>query len=52
MKEIEATVIKTEEGQELEKLREWMQYGGEDGYYVASGRVIRELCEEYRGYHD
>ena len=52
MKEIEATIIKTEDGQELEKLREWMQYGGEDGYYVASGRVIRELCKEYRGYHD
>lgn len=52
MKGIEATVIKTEEGQELEKLREWMQYGGEDGYYVASGRVLKSLCEEYREYHD
>lgn len=52
MKEIEAMVIRTEEGQELEKLREWMQYGGEDGYYVASGRVIKELCEVYRGYYD
>lgn len=52
MKDIEASVIKTEEGQELEKLREWMQYGGEDGYYVASGRVIGKLCEEYRHYYD
>lgn len=52
IKNIEATIIKTGDGQELEKLREWMQYGGEDGYYVASGRVLKTLCEEYRGYYD
>ena len=52
MKGIEATVIKTGEGQELEKLREWMQYGGEDGYYIASSRVLKALCEEYRSYYD
>ncbi len=51
MKQIEAGIIATAEGQELEKLREWMQYGGEDGYYVASGRLMRMLCEEYRRYH-
>ena len=52
IKNIEATIIKTGDGQELEKLREWMQYGGEDGFYVASGRVLRALCEEYREYYD
>ena len=52
IKEIEATVIRTGDGQELEKLREWMQYGGEDGFYVASGRVLKALCEEYREFYD
>lgn len=52
IKEIETNVITTENGQELEKLREWMQYGGEDGFYVAGGRVLRTLCEEYRGFYD
>ena len=52
VKNIEATIIKTGDGQELEKLREWMQYGGEDGFYVASGRVLKSLCEEYRGFYD
>ena len=52
IKNIEAAIITTGDGQELEKLREWMQYGGEDGFYVASGRVLRALCEEYRGYYD
>ncbi len=51
MKKVEATVITTGDGQELEKLREWMQYGGEDGYFVASGRVLKSLCEEYREYY-
>ena len=52
IKEIEASILTTGEGQELEKLREWMQYGGDDGFYVASGRVLKALCEEYRGYYD
>ena len=52
VKHIEAAVLKNGEGQELEKLREWMQYGGEDGYYIASGRVLKTLCEEYRSYYD
>ena len=52
IKNIEAAIITTGDGQELEKLREWMQYGGEDGFYVASGRVLRGLSEEYRGYYD
>lgn len=52
IKEIEASIVTTGEGQELEKLREWMQYGGEDGFYVASGRVLKTLCEEYREYYD
>lgn len=52
VKHIEAAVLKNGEGQELEKLREWMQYGGEDGYYIASGRVLKTLCEEYRNYYD
>lgn len=51
MKKVETSVIATGTGQELEKLREWMQYGGEDGYYVASGRVLKELCEEYREFY-
>ncbi len=51
MKKVEATVITTGEGEELEKLREWMQYGGEEGYYVASGRVLKTLCQEYREYY-
>ncbi|MBQ8816762.1 MAG: hypothetical protein IJZ84_05740 [Lachnospiraceae bacterium] len=51
MKKVETSVLTTGAGQELEKLREWMQYGGEDGYYVASGRVLKELCEEYREYY-
>lgn len=52
MKETETTLVTSGEGQELEKLREWMQYGGEDGYYVASGRVLKNLCEEYKTYYD
>ncbi len=52
IKDIEASVIRTKEGQELEKLREWMQYGGEDGYYVASGRTLHTLCEEYKRFYD
>lgn len=52
IKNIEAAIITTGDGQELEKLREWMQYGGEEGFYVAGGRVLRGLCEEYRGYYD
>lgn len=48
MKETEAGIITTGTGQELEKLREWMQYGGEEGYYVAAGRVLKSLCEEYK----
>ncbi len=52
IKNVEAAVIRTGDGQELEKLREWMQYGGEDGFYLASGRVLKALCEEYRGYFD
>ena len=52
IKNIESTIIQSGDGQELEKLREWMQYGGEDGFYVASGRVLKTLCEEYRGYYD
>lgn len=52
IKNVEAGMITTGDGQELEKLREWMQYGGEDGFYVASGRVLRGLGEEYRGYYD
>jgi len=51
IKQTEANVITAGSGQELEKLREWMQYGGEDGYYVASGRVLKALCEEYRNYY-
>lgn len=52
IKDIEASVVKTGQGQELIKLREWMQYGGEEGFYVASGRVLRALCEEYRDYFE
>ncbi len=52
MKNIETAIIRTGDGQELEKLREWMQYGGEDGFYLASGRVLKSLCEEYRSYYD
>lgn len=52
VKNVEAVLPMTMEGLELEKLREWMQYGGKDGYYVASGRVLKTLCEEYRRYHD
>ena len=51
MKKVEATVMTDGDGQELEKLREWMQYGGEDGYFVASGRVLKTLCEEYKRYY-
>lgn len=52
IKNIEASIVATGDGQELEKLREWMQYGGEDGFYVASGRVLKSLSEEYREYYD
>lgn len=52
IKAIETEIIATKEGQELEKLREWMQYGGEDGYYVASGRLLKNLCQQYGAYYD
>ncbi len=52
IKDIESTWVTNENGKELEKLREWMEYGGKDGYHVASGRVLRELCEEYREYYN
>lgn len=51
MKDMETQIVKSKEGRELEQLREWMQYGGEDGFYAASGRVIKELCEQYRNYY-
>lgn len=50
MKKNEITLLKNGAGKELEKLREWMQYGGEEGYYVASGRMLRELCAEYKSF--
>ncbi len=52
IKDIEAAWVTNENGKELEKLREWMEYGGKDGYHVATGRVLRELCEEYREYYN
>lgn len=48
IKEIEVNFTSSKEGQELEKLREWLQYGGEEGYAIASGRVLKTLCEEYK----
>lgn len=48
IKEIKENMTVSKEGQELEKLREWLQYGGEDGYYIASGRVLKVLCDEYK----
>lgn len=52
IKDIEVTLTMNEEGRELEKLNEWLQYGSQDGYHVATGRVLRDLCEEYREYHN
>lgn len=51
MKDAETQVVKTEAGKELEQLREWMQYGSDEGYYAASGRLIRELCDTYKEYY-
>ena len=51
IKDVEAHFVSSEEGRELEKLRDWMQYGGVEGYRVASLRVLRELCEAFRAYH-
>lgn len=51
-KYVEQIMPMTMEGLELEKLREWIEYGGKDGYYVASGRVLKNLCKEYRRYYD
>ena len=52
IKNVEANFIVNEESQELEKLNEWLQYGGKEGYRVASARVLRDLCETYREYHN
>ena len=52
IKDIEANFVTNEEGRELEKLNEWMQYGGKEGYRVASTRVLRDLCETFRAYHN
>lgn len=51
-KYVEQIMPMTMEGLELEKLREWIEYGSRDGYYVASGRVLKNLCKEYRRYYD
>lgn len=51
-KHIDEVMPMTMEGLELEKLREWSQYGGRDGYYTASGRVLKALCRDYRRYYD
>lgn len=51
IKDIESNFVTNEEGRELEKLNEWMQYGGKEGYRVASSRVLRDLCEAFREYH-
>lgn len=50
IKDIESQLVTNEDGRELEKLKEWLEYGGKDGYHVASGRVLRDLCEQYREY--
>lgn len=52
IKDIEANFVTNEEGRELEKLKEWMQYGGKEGYRVASTRVLKDLCETFREYHN
>jgi len=51
MKDIEASFYQDENSKELEKLKEWLDYGSKDGYHVASGRVLRELSEDFREYY-
>ncbi len=36
------------QGEELEKLKEWLTYGSEEGVYVASGRLLKTLMKNYR----
>ncbi|MFI3237042.1 MAG: hypothetical protein R3Y47_03315 [Lachnospiraceae bacterium] len=33
--------------EELSQLEEWKDYGSEEGFYIATGRVVRKLTEEY-----
>ncbi|MCD8067942.1 MAG: hypothetical protein LUE87_03465 [Lachnospiraceae bacterium] len=39
------------QGEELEKLSEWLTYGSEEGVYVASGRLLKALVRDYREYY-
>lgn len=52
IKDIESHFVANEESRELEQLNEWKQYGSKEGYRVASARVLRDLCEEFREYHN
>ncbi|MCD7752506.1 MAG: hypothetical protein LUI10_12370 [Lachnospiraceae bacterium] len=36
------------QGEELEKLKEWLTYGSEEGVYLASGRLLKTLMKDYR----
>ncbi|MCD7862989.1 MAG: hypothetical protein LUG61_05655 [Lachnospiraceae bacterium] len=38
------------QGEELEKLKEWLTYGSEEGVYLASGRLLKALMKDYRQY--
>lgn len=51
IKDIEANFYLDENSKELEKLKEWLDYGSKDGYRVASSRVLRALSEEFREYY-
>ena len=39
--------LKSDSYAEVEQLKEWLQYGSEEGFYIASGRIVRKFTDSY-----